>query len=80
MKKLFIVLSILLLASSCTDEQGARKALLDAGYKPIQVGGYGFLEASKGDTFVTKFKAYSPNDSSRIVQVSFVVDGLKGRQ
>lgn len=66
MKKIIIVLAALALFS-CTDEEGSTKALLDSGYKPIEVGGYGWFSGSKNDTFVTKFKAYSPNDSTRIV-------------
>ena len=47
--------------SSCTDESGARKTLERSGYKPIEVGGYGWFAGSKDDVFVTKFKAVSPN-------------------
>lgn len=64
-KLLFALLAFMLI--SCTDNEGARKTLLDAGYKPISVGGYGWFSGSKGDSYVTKFKAYSPNDSTRIV-------------
>lgn len=67
MKKVIIILFALLAFFSCTDEKGATKALLDSGYKPIEVGGYGWFCGSKNDTYVTKFKAYSPNDSTRIV-------------
>ena len=66
MKKLFFAVLALMLIS-CTDSEGARKVLLDAGYKPISIGGYGWFCGSKGDNYVTKFKAYSPNDSTRIV-------------
>lgn len=67
MKQVIITLFVLLLFCSCTDKDGATKALLDAGYKPIKVGGYGWFIGSDSDTFVTKFKAYSPNDSTRVV-------------
>lgn len=51
---------------SCTDTSKAKKVLLDAGYHPIEVGGYGLLDCSQDDMYATRFKAYSP-DSSRIV-------------
>lgn len=47
--------------SSCTDESGAKKALERNGYKPIEVGGYGWFAGSKDDVYVTKFKAVAPN-------------------
>ena len=47
--------------SSCTDERGAKKVLERSGYKPIDVGGYGWFKGSEEDVFVTKFKAVSPN-------------------
>ena len=78
MKKLLILFSILIalcIFNSCTDEEGARKALISAGYKPISVGGYGWFDGSKDDFFVTKFKAYSPNDSTIIVE-GVVCSGL----
>lgn len=79
MKKLIVILlTVLLCCVSCTDEEGARKALLDAGYKPISVGGYDAFAGSKGDTYVTKFKAYSPNDSTRIVTGVVCRGVLKG--
>lgn len=67
MKKIIAILLMTLFCASCTDKDGANKALLDSGYKPIEIGGYGWFSGSKNDTFVTKFKAYSPNDSTRIV-------------
>ena len=66
MKKLLVCLLAIALFS-CTDEDGARDTLLNAGFKPISVGGYGWFSGSKGDAFITKFKAYAPNDSTRIV-------------
>lgn len=50
---------IMLTASSCTDEKGARKALEANNYKVIDVGGYDLFGGE--DTFKTKFKAISPN-------------------
>lgn len=74
MKRIIIFLFIL---SSCTDEKGAKNALLDAGYHPIEVGGYGYWDCSKDDNVATRFKAYSP-DSSRIVS-GCVCSGIIGK-
>ena len=54
-----VLLAVVL--SSCTDESVAKKALERNGYKPIKVGGYGWFAGSKGDVYVTKFKAVAPN-------------------
>lgn len=61
--KAFAFASLLLavVLSSCTDESGAKKALERNGYKPINVGGYGWFAGSKDDVYVTKFKAVAPN-------------------
>jgi hypothetical protein len=61
--KTAIALSTMLavVLSSCTDESGAKKALERNGYKPINVGGYGWFAGSKDDVYVTKFKAVAPN-------------------
>lgn len=48
------------------DPRGAKRALLDANYHPIEVGGFKMLACSHGDLYTTKFTAYSP-DSSRVV-------------
>jgi hypothetical protein len=49
-----------------TNREAATKALLDSGYHPIDVGGYGILKCSEDDWYKTNFRAYSP-DSTRIV-------------
>lgn len=54
-----VLLAVVL--SSCTDESGAKKALERNGYKPINVGGYGWFAGSKDDVFRTKFKAVAQN-------------------
>lgn len=56
MKNLIFTIAIILTLPSCTDKQGATKALLDAGYHPISVGGYAFLGCGEGDIYHTKFK------------------------
>jgi hypothetical protein len=77
MKKIILILSIGLF-TSCTDEQGARNALLDAGYHPIEIGDYGYFDCSEDDHYATRFKAYSP-DSSRIVEGCVCGGGLLGK-
>lgn len=64
-----LLVTVLLAAgslSSCTNEQKAKSALLDAGYHPIEVKGYGWFQCSEDDVFATRFKAWSA-DSSRVV-------------
>ena len=60
MKKI-IIITLTLFITSCTDKEGATKALLHNGYKPLKVGGYGFFAGSKDDVYVTKFEAVAPN-------------------
>ena len=55
----YVMLAAVLLG--CTDESGAKKALERNGYKPINVGGYGWFAGSKDDVYITKFKAVAPN-------------------
>ena len=76
-KLLFLLFSLLLLGSSCTNNSKAKKALLQAGYHPIEVGGYGLWKCGEDDTFATKFKAYSP-DSTYIVKGVVCGGWLKG--
>jgi hypothetical protein len=40
------------------DEKGARQTLVDAGYKPVAVGGYDWFNGL--DTYKTKFTATNP--------------------
>ena len=77
MKKL-VGLLLVAMMFSCTNEEGAKDALLDAGYHPIKIGGYGWFDGGEDDWYVTKFKAYSP-DSTRLVK-GVVCEGLfKGK-
>lgn len=59
----FAFASLLLAAwlTSCTDKTGATKTLERSGYKPLNVGGYGWFVGGKEDWYVTKFKAIAPN-------------------
>lgn len=52
--------------TSCYDARGARKALIDAGYHPIRVGGYGWACCGQDDAFSTRFEAWSPDSSRRV--------------
>jgi hypothetical protein len=56
-KKIIVLLALVL--AGCTDEPRARKALLDAGYKPTSVGGYGLFSCGD-DLFSTEFTAIGP--------------------
>lgn len=61
--KRILALGLLVLAG-CTDEQGATKALREAGLKPVSVGGYALFSCASGkdgDTFATKFTATNVN-------------------
>jgi hypothetical protein len=79
MKKIILSAIIAISLVSClTDVEGSKKALIESGYHPIEVGGYGFFSGGKGDTFVTKFKAYSP-DSTHIVTGVVCRGLLKGK-
>ena len=62
----FLSIFLFVSLSSCTDEKGAKKTLMQSGFHPIEVRGYGWFNGSKDDMFITKFKAYSA-DSSMIV-------------
>jgi len=54
-KKLILLVAAVALAS-CTDPDGARKALLDDGVEPVDVGGYAWFTCGKGDVYATRFK------------------------
>ena len=40
-----------------TDKTGATKTLTEAGLKPVQVGGYAWLNGGESDVYKTKFRA-----------------------
>jgi hypothetical protein len=61
MRKLIITVCLALAITSCTDKEGARKALERNGYKPISVGGYGWFAGSKEDLWRTNFTAIAIN-------------------
>lgn len=76
--KNYIILLFGLLIISCTNKEDATKALLDASYHPIEVGGYGWFDCGQDDFYSTRFKAYN-SDSTRIV-TGCVCSGLfKGK-
>lgn len=84
MKKLtFSIIAILIIGgifvlNTPTNKKGATKALTDAGYHPIEVGGYAWFSCSDNDFYATKFKAYSA-DSTRIVTGCVCQGLLKGK-
>jgi hypothetical protein len=65
MKKLLLALGLSAFLPACTDEEGTRRALDDAGFTQVSVGGYGGLGCGLGlgqggDTFCTEFMATNP--------------------
>lgn len=58
MKKMTLIL--LLALAGCTDPKAAEKALLDAGYTHITVGGYDAFGCGQDDSYSTKFTATGP--------------------
>lgn len=79
MKKVILLAIIAISLTSClTDVEGSKKALIESGYHPINVGGYGWFSGGKEDFYVTKFKAYSP-DSTHIVTGVVCKGLLKGK-
>jgi len=56
-----VAVLVLSITVSCTDEKGARKTLERHGFKPLEVGGYGWFDGSKSDVYRTRFKAIAPN-------------------
>lgn len=56
-----VLLALILLATACTDKDGAFRALRQAGYTHIETGGYPFWGCGDHDTFKTKFKALGPS-------------------
>lgn len=56
-KKIFVACVLVLVLASCTNPSGATAFLESQGYKNIQIGGYDFFLANKGDLSVTHFKA-----------------------
>lgn len=65
-------------AIGCTNKDGAEKALKQAGYHPIKLGGYGLFDCSEDDVFRTRFKAYS-QDSTMIVEGCVCQGIFKGK-
>lgn len=59
MKRLTLALVVAILAG-CSDPETASKALQDAGYTDIKLGGAALLGCAKGDEYSTKFEARGP--------------------
>jgi len=78
MRTTLLITFISLLFIGCTNKDGAEKAIKQAGYHPIKVGGYGFFDCSEDDVFRTRFKAYS-QDSTMIVEGCVCQGILKGK-
>jgi hypothetical protein len=59
---LSLALIVIITASlgGCSDKRHARQLLIENGYKPIEVGGFDWLDGNKNYNYKTKFKAVSP--------------------
>ena len=57
MKKIFYIIIISLLLTSCTDNKNAMKALKQDGYTNIKLTGYSMWSCSESDNFSTGFTA-----------------------
>jgi hypothetical protein len=77
--KLLLLILLVGLAPSCTNEKGAIQALEAHGFKkPYKIGGYDFLSCSEDDFYATRFMAYT-QDSSKVVS-GCVCEGIfKGK-
>lgn len=75
MKKIFLLLSLLLLVG-CTEPDAATNVLRDQGYRDITITGYRPFMKSDDDTFSTGFEATSPNGTR--VHGAVTGGGLKG--
>lgn len=60
MKRLLVLATLALGLAGCTDGDGAKKALEQAGYTNVEVGGYDMWACGEDDTYATKFKAVGP--------------------
>ena len=49
------------LLCSCTDREGATRALTTSGYKDVQITGYDLFACAKDDFYCTRFVATAPN-------------------
>lgn len=52
-----IALALILTPVACTDDAGAKKALLDQGYTNVQTSGYSWFSCDEKDRFSTGFTA-----------------------
>lgn len=74
--KRFLLVVLLLLVPACSDEPGAERALLDAGYTNISLTGYEWFGCGKDDGWSTGFTATGP--SGRRVEGVVCSGVLKG--
>lgn len=58
------ILWFMLLLSGCTDEDSARRILLEDGYTNIRIIGYEWLGCGEGDQTHTGFAAIAPSGRS----------------
>ena len=61
MNKAIAVCLLAVALSACSDNEGATRVLLDAGYTDVKADGYAFWGGcGEDDTYVTKFTAKGP--------------------
>jgi hypothetical protein len=75
---LFVIGAIILAMYPPINTVSAKKVLIQNGYYPISVGGYGWFECGDGDYYRTKFTAYN-QDSTSIVTGCVCEGFLKGK-
>jgi len=76
LRLLALLVVVAVTSTACTDADGARKALIGAGYSDIQIGEYAAFGCGRGDDYATKFTAKGPTG---VVVTGVVCSGvLKG--
>ena len=59
MKK-FLLIAVVLASMACSNEEGAQRALLDAGYTHINILGYSWMGCGENDQYHDEFTAIGP--------------------
>lgn len=60
MFKIITAVALMMTLSACTNADGSKRVLEQAGYTDVQTGGYDWLNCSEDDMFHTKFTAKGP--------------------
>lgn len=59
-RRILLYAALGLIPAACTNPDGAREVLLDAGYTQVQTDGYDAWACSDDDTYATRFRAIGP--------------------